>query len=156
MKQILFFLMVCVLLFACAGSKSKAQELVLTCDILFEYQSIENDSISLLVGNTLRLHTGKANESGFFPLMISIRSPQDLDRPTSTEVIADSQELLTLLKQRIPTLQTVGVIVGASARLDPNFQESNAIAMIQSIVNQIPESKLLVFQEQGGEIVSVR
>lgn len=140
----------------CAGSKAKAQEQVLECDVLFEYQFVENDSISLMVGNTIRLHTGKAMTGAFYPLLLSIRDPQDLDKPTNTEVIGSEEQLFTLLQGKFPYLKRIGVVIGESAYQQSAFAEKDALLPIRGLVKRIPEAELLLFQEKGGEIVGVQ
>lgn len=151
-----FLALVSVVLLGCAGSKAKAQEQVLECDVLFEYQSVENDSISLMVGNTIRLHTGKALPGQFYPLFLSIRDPQDLDKPTSTEVIGSEEQLLALLKSKFSFLKRVGVVIGESTAKSHEFAEASALLPIRSLTKQIPESEFLLFHEEAGDIVSVK
>lgn len=139
----------------CAGNKAKAQEQVLECDVLFEYQQIENDSISLMVGNTIRLHTGKSLTGQFYPLLLSIRDPQDLDKPTSTEVIGSEEQLLGLLKSKFPFLKRFGVVIGESASSSHEFNENGALEPIQKLTKQISEAEILIFREKDGEIVSM-
>jgi hypothetical protein len=140
---------------SCAGNKAKAQEQVLECDVLFEYQQIENDSISLMVGNTIRLHTGKSQTGQFYPLLLSVRDPQDLDKPTSTEVIGGEEQLLGLLKSKFPFLKRFGVVVGESTSGSREFSEKGALEPIEKLAKQIPEAEILIFREKAGEIVSV-
>ena len=141
---------------SCANTKAKAQEEAVNCDVLFEYQAVENDSISLMVGNTIRLHTDKATPGSFYPLMISVRSPEDLDKPTSTEFIANEQALHGFLAKHFPLLKSIGVVMGGSALQKANFSEQNALIPLRSLSKQIPDSHLQLFYEKGGEIVSSR
>lgn len=151
----LMILSIAALLSSCAGNKAQAQEQVVACDILFEYQNVENDSISLLIGNTMRLHTGKAVEGQFYPLLISVRNPEDLDKPTSTEVIDSEASLLAFLQKRFPLLKSIGIVMGENTSNAIGFSESSALKPIKSLSKKISESELRLFREKGGDIVSV-
>jgi len=143
-----------VALNSCSGAKAKAQEEALNCDVLFEYQAVENDSISLMVGNTIRLHTDKASLGNFYPLMISVRSPENLDKPTSTEFIGDETSLRVFLLKKFPLFKSIGVVIGESALKKPKFSEKDAISPVKSLVAKIPDARLLMFREKGGDIIS--
>lgn len=148
--------LLCLSLVSCAGSKADAQLREQECDFLFEYQAIENDSIAILVGNTMRLHAGKATPGNFYPLLLSERDPQELDKPIATEVIQNEDELRSLVRKRARMLQYVGIVIGESTRNAKGFQESQAIAPIRSLVTSLPEVQLFVFQEREGEVQSFK
>lgn len=143
------------ILMSCAGSKAKAQEQVLDCDLIFEYHAIENDSISLFIGNTFRLHTGKANPGRFYPLLVSVRNPRDLDRPTSTEIVSDDAGLLLLLRKNIPLLTTIGVVIDDNTSKAKGFTQAGALTPIFQLAKLIPGSRILVFHEKSGDLVRV-
>ena len=141
---------------SCANSKAKAQEQVTECDVLFEYHSIVNDSISLMIGNTMRVHSAKTQPERFYPLLVSVRNPRDLDRPTSSEVILDDPSLLAFLRRELPFLQTIGVVISSNTSQDPGFSESGALVPIRKFAKLVPDSRILVFHELDGDVISVR
>jgi len=157
MKTLLLAFAVSMLVFlsSCAGGRAQAQERVLDCDVVFEYHAIPNDSITVLVDKTLRLHTGKTLPGAFYPLLISVRRADDMDIPVSTEVVSDDAALLQLLQKRYPMLKTIGVVIGESAASDPSFNQQMALTPILTMTRRIEGAQVLVFHEKDGEIISM-
>jgi len=152
----LLALAVSLSLLSCASSRADAQLRAAESDILFEYHYVENDSISLLVGNTFRLHTGKTQKGDFYPLLVSVRSPQDLDKPTNTEVLHDPDAVIAFLQKRFQFLKAFGVVIGDNVSTDPKFKRQEAIDRIRELARKVSESTLVIFEEKDGEIVSMQ
>jgi len=145
-----------LMLGACAQSKLEIQEMAMDSDLLLEFRYIENDSIGLKMGNMLVLNTSKASGMDFYPLLLSTRNLDDIDKPTATHVLQDDAALLAYLQRDGGSLTRFGVVIGENCAKDPSFSEKNAIAIASRVAKQVPGSTLVLFREAGGDIVAAK
>jgi len=159
MKKLLFSITLATLAFilgACAPSKLEIQEMAVDSDLLMEFRFIENDSIAIQMNNMLVLNTSKTSGVDFYPLLISTRSPEDIDKPTATHVIQDDAGLLEYLKNSRTSLTRFGVVIGENCSQDPAFSENNAVAIATRLAKMVPGSTLVLFREKDGDIVAAK
>ena len=140
---------------ACAPSRQEIQEMAVDSDLMLEFRYIENDSIAIKMGNMLVLNTFKTSGQDFYPLLVSTRSPEDIDKPTATHVIQDDASLLAYVGNG-QEFTRFGVVIGENCEKDPAFSEQNAIAIATKLAKQVPGSTLTLFREQGGDIVAAK
>lgn len=152
----LFLFAMLLALAACAPSKLEIQEMAVDSDILLEFRYIENDSIGIQMGNMLVLNTSKTSGMDFYPLLVSTRSPEDIDKPTATHVIQDDAGLLAYLKRDRESLTRFGVVIGENCSKDPAFSESNAVAIATRLARLVPGSTLVLFREKDGDIIAAK
>lgn len=155
-KYLLLLALISVGMWSCGSHKADAQLQAAECDIMFEYHFVENDSITLLVGNTIRLHTGKTQSANFYPFLLSERSPVDLDRPISSEVFNSSAELVDFLRTKFPFHGAIGVVIGENTSSDPDFDSTNAVFRIKEIATALGARQLFVFTEKNAEITGMK
>jgi hypothetical protein len=149
---LLLFLLPLIAL-SCVGAPRSQDKEVASLDFVFEYQSIENDSITQMQGNNLRLHTGKAVPGQFYPMIITFRKESDKDQLLSTDVISSEESLAALLLQQYPNAKTFGLVIRESARKEVRFDEGEAIKPIRKLVKQIPGATLVLFHEKEGALL---
>jgi hypothetical protein len=145
-----------LLLLACGPSKLAIQEMAVDADLMLEFRYIENDSIGIQMGNMLVLNTSKTSGVDFYPLLVSTRSPDDIDKPTATHILENDSDLLTYLQRGKDSFTRFGVVIGENCSKDPAFSEKNAIDIASRLAKQIPGSSLTLFREKGGDIVAAK
>jgi hypothetical protein len=152
-KQLLLLLIVALGLQSCAGNPPTLSNEAAALAFVFEYQDIENDSISLLAGNTLRLHTGKALPDQFYPILITIRAEGNLETPLSTDYIGSDSALVAMLMKQNPNAKDFGVILRESALKQVQFNEADAVRPIRKAIALIPGARLRVYRESDGVLL---
>lgn len=142
-----------LLLMACGPSKAQIQEMAVDTDLMLEFRYIPNDSIGIRMGNMLVLNTAKTSSlEDFYPLLVSTRSMEDIDKPTATHALQNDAELLQYVRSG-QEITRFGVVISETCAKDPAFSEMNAIALATRLAQQVPGSTLMLFREKGGDIV---
>ncbi len=154
--QLLSLALLSLLALACGPSKLEIQEMAIDSDLLLEFRYIENDSIGIRMGNMLVLNSSKTSGQDFYPLLVSTRSPDDIDKPTATTVISDDAGFLEYIRRENPQLSRFGVVIGENCQRDPSFSENNAIAIASRLAKMVPGSTLVVFREKDGDIFAAK
>ena len=80
------------------------------------------------VGTSRAVRIFKTSGQDFYPLLVSTRSPEDIDKPTATHVLQDDASLLAYVRNG-QDLTHFGVVIGETCEKDPSFSEQNAIAI---------------------------
>ena len=112
---ILFVAMVSGVFVACGPSKLEMQEMSSSRDVIIEVRQVLNDSISLMVGNTLYLNSKQVIGDNLFPLLVSTRDPQEIERLTATDIVNTPEDLLKYLRFTSPDMVNFGIVIGETA-----------------------------------------
>ncbi|NLB63419.1 MAG: hypothetical protein GX801_04850 [Fibrobacter sp.] len=154
-SKLLILSLALISFFSCAGNKADAQLQAAECDIMFEYHYVENDSISIMVGNTIRFHTGKTESQDFYPLLLSERNVTNLDIPISSEVFKNIDEFIVYLKAKFPFHGTIGVLIGENTSTDTKFNKDEAISRVKEIAKSLGANQIFIFADKNAEIISM-
>lgn len=158
MKKILaaFALLTSMVLVACGPSKLEIQEMSSQCDVMIEVRQVLNDSISLMIGNTLYLNSKQALNENIFPLLVSTRDPKEIERLTSTDVINDEAGLLQYLRFSSPDMVNFGIVIGETAYNEIGFDENVIVNALKNIFMKVDGGTLVLFHEKGGELTAAK
>lgn len=138
---------------ACASGRPGPQQKANATDLLLEFQQVTNDSIAILLGNTLRMHTGRAHPDRLFPMLISVRSEADPQTPISTHLVINHQELRQILLQNGRRLESLGLVLGFTAAQDQSFREKEARDCVNFLAGKWGLLQVAVFEQRGKQIV---
>ena len=141
---------------ACGPSKLEIQEMSAQCDVIIEVRQVLDDSISLMVGNTLYLNAKQTVGESMFPLSVSTRDPQEIERLTATDLVEDEAGLLKYLRFSSPDMVNVGIVIGDTAKNEIGFDESKVVKTLKDIFVKVDGGTLVLFHENGGEITDAK
>lgn len=151
-----FAAVVSMALVACGPSKLEIQEMSSQCDVMIEVRQVLNDSISLMIGNTLYLNSKQVLGDNLFPLLVSTRDPQEIERLTSTDVVNDEAGLLTYLRYTSPDMVNFGIVIGETAYNEIGFDEAKIVNTLKDIFVKVDGGSLVLFHEKGGELTAAK
>jgi hypothetical protein len=143
-------------LVACGPSKLEIQEMSAQCDVIIEVRQVLDDSISLMVGNTLYLNAKQTVGESMFPLSVSTRDPQEIERLTATDLVEDEAGLLKYLRFSSPDMVNFGIVIGETAKNEIGFDESKVVNTLKDIFVKVDGGTLVLFHEKGGEITDAK
>ena len=143
-------------LVACGPSKLEIQEMSAQCDVIIEVRQVLDDSISLMVGNTLYLNAKQTVGESMFPLSVSTRDPQEIERLTATDLVEDEAALLKYLRFSSPDMVNFGIVIGETAKNEIGFDESKVVNTLKDIFVKVDGGTLVLFHEKGGEITDAK
>ena len=153
---ILFVALVSAVLVACGPSKLEIQEMSSSCDVIVEVRQVMNDSISLMVGNTLYLNSKQVLGDNLFPLLISTRDPQEIERLTATDIVNTPEDLLKYLRFASPDMVNFGIVIGETAYNEIGFDENHVVETLKNIFAKVDGGSLILFHEKGGELTAAK
>lgn len=158
MKKLLiaFVSVASLFLAACGPSKLEIQEMSSQRDIMIEVRQVLNDSISLMVGNTLYLNSKQVVGDNLFPLLVSTRDPQEIERLTSTDVVNDEAGLLQYLRYTSPDMVHFGIVIGETAYNEIGFDEKTVVEKLKNIFVKVDGGSMILFHEKGGELTDAK
>ncbi len=143
-------------LVACGPSKLEIQEMSAQCDVIIEVRQVLNDSISLMVGNTLYLNSKQVIGDELFPILVSTRDPHEIERLTSTDVVNSPEDLLKYLRYSSPDMVNFGIVIGETAYNEIGFDENDIVNKLKDIFVKVDGGSLVLFHEKGGEITTAK
>ncbi len=143
-------------LMACGPSKLEIQEASSQSDVLIEVRQVLNDSISLFVGNTFYLNSKQVIADDLYPLLVSMRDPAELEKPTATDILNSDEDLLNYLRRKSPDLMNVGIVIGETAYNEIGFEESDAVAKLTKVFKKVQGGSLVLFHEKAGELTDMK
>ena len=143
-------------LMACGPSKLEIQEASSQSDVLIEVRQVLNDSISLFVGNTFYLNSKQVIADDLYPLLVSMRDPAELEKPTATDILNSDEDLLNYLRRKSPDLMNVGIVIGETAYNEIGFEESDAVAKLTKVFKKVQGGSLVLFHEKAGELIDMK
>ena len=153
---ILFVALVSAVLVACGPSKLEMQEMSSSCDVIIEVRQVMNDSISLMVGNTLYLNSKQVLHDNLFPLLISTRDPQEIERLTATDIVNTPEDLLKYLRFSSPDMVNFGIVIGETAYNEIGFDENHVVETLKNIFVKVDGGSLILFHEKNGELTAAK
>lgn len=143
-------------LMACGPSKLEIQEASSQSDVLIEVRQVLNDSISLFVGNTFYLNSKQVIADDLYPLLVSMRDPAELEKPTATDILNSDEDLLNYLRRKSPDFMNVGIVIGETAYNEIGFEESDAVAKLTKVFKKVQGGSLVLFHEKAGELTDMK
>ena len=143
-------------LMACGPSKLEIQEASSQSDVLIEVRQVLNDSISLFVGNTFYLNSKQVIADDLYPLLVSMRDPAELEKPTATDILNSDEDLLNYLRRKSPDLMNVGIVIGETAYNEIGFEENDAVAKLTKVFKKVQGGSLVLFHEKAGELTDMK
>ena len=153
---ILFVAMVSGVFVACGPSKLEIQEMSSSRDVIIEVRQVLNDSISLMIGNTLYLNSKQVIGDNLFPLLVSTRDPQEIERLTATDVVNTPEDLLKYLRFTSPDMVNFGIVIGETAYNEIGFDENHVVETLKNIFVKVDGGSLILFHEKNGELTSAK
>ena len=147
---ILFVAMVSGVFVACGPSKLEIQEMSSSRDVIIEVRQVLNDSISLMVGNKQVLG------DNLFPLLVSTRDPQEIERLTATDVVNGPEDLLKYLRFTSPDMVNFGIVIGETAYNEVGFDENHVVETLKNIFIKVDGGSLILFHEKNGELTAAK
>ena len=158
MKKLLILVvaMASAMFVACGPSKLEMQEMSSSRDIIIEVRQVLNDSISLMIGNTLYLNSKQVIGDNLFPLLVSTRDPQEIERLTATDVVNSPEDLLKYLRFTSPDMVNFGIVIGETAYNEIGFEEADVVAKISKIFKKMQGGSLTLFHEKAGELTDMK
>ena len=153
---ILFVALASAVLVACGPSKLEIQEMSSSCDVIIEVRQVLNDSISLMVGNTLYLNSKQVLGDNLFPLLISTRDPQEIERLTATDIVNTPEDLLKYLRFSSPDMVNFGIVIGETAYNEIGFDENHVVETLKNIFVKVDGGSLILFHEKGSELTAAK
>ena len=94
--------------------------------------------------------------NGLFPFPVSTRDPQELERETATDHVNSPEELLKYLRYSSPNMVNFGIVIGESAKNAIGFDEGKLVKELTDVFKKVDGGSLILFHEQGGDIVSAK
>lgn len=143
-------------LVACGPSKLEIQEMAVQSDVVVEVRQVLNDSISLFVGNTLYLNAKQMVSDEMYPLLVSMRDPAELEKPTATDILNSDEDLLNYLRRVSPQMVAVGLVIGGTAANEIGFEESDVVTRLTAVFRKMGGGTLVLFHEKGGELTDAK
>lgn len=143
-------------LVACGPSKLEIQEMAVQSDVVVEVRQVLNDSISLFVGNTLYLNAKQMVSDEMYPLLVSMRDPAELEKPTATDILNSDEDLLNYLRRVSPQMVAVGLVIGETAANEIGFEESAVVTRLTAVFRKMGGGTLVLFHEKGGELTDAK
>lgn len=143
-------------LVACGPSKLEIQEMAVQSDVVVEVRQVLNDSISLFVGNTLYLNAKQMVSDEMYPLLVSMRDPAELGKPTATDILNSDEDLLNYLRRVSPQMVAVGLVIGETAANEIGFEESDVVTRLTAVFRKMGGGTLVLFHEKGGELTDAK
>ena len=158
MKKIAFGILsvLSLALIACGPSKLEIQEMSANCDIFIEVRETLDDTLSLMVGNALYLNVKHVANKDLFPFPVSTRDPQEIERETATDYVNSPEDLVKYLRFTAPNMVNFGIVVGENAKNEIGFDEGKLVNELTEAFRKIDGGTLVLFHEEGGEIVSAK
>lgn len=158
MKKLLILVvaMASAMFVACGPSKLEMQEMSSSRDIIIEVRQVLNDSISLMIGNTLYLNSKQVIGDNLFPLLVSTRDPQEIERLTATDVVNGPEDLLKYLRFTSPDMVNFGIVIGETAYNEIGFDENHVVETLKNIFIKVDGGSLILFHEKNGELTSAK
>lgn len=141
---------------ACGPSKIEMQEMSVECDVQIEVRQVLNDSISLYVGNILYLNAKQVLGEELFPLSISTRRPDEIEKLAPTDVVNSEEEFIAYLRKAAPDMMKVGLVISETAANEIGFDESKTVEKMKAIFQKMNGGSLLLFHEKAGELTDVK
>ena len=143
-------------LMACGPSKLEIQEASSQSDVLIEVRQVLNDSISLFVGNVFYLNSKQVIADNMYPLLVSMRDPAELEKPTATDILNSDEDFLNYLRRKSPDLMNVGIVIGETAFNEVGFEENDAVAKLTAVLKKVQGGSLVLFHEKAGELTDMK
>ena len=153
---ILFVAVVSGVFVACGPSKMEILEMVDSRDIIIEVHQVLNDSISLMIGNTLYLNSKQVLGDNLFPMLVSTRDPREIERLTATDVVGSPEDLLKYLRFTSPDMVNFGIVIDESAYNEIGFDENHVVETLKNIFVKVDGGSLILFHEKNRELVDAK
>ncbi len=158
MKKLLIAVvaLVSLVLTACGPSKLEIQEMSANCDIFIDVRTVLDDSVSLMVGNSLYLNVKHVANNDLFPLLVSTRDPQEIERETTIDQVNSPEDFLKYLRFTAPNMVNFGIVIGETAKNEIGFDENKVVNALKEIFVKVDGGSLVVFHEVGGDITTAK
>lgn len=144
-------------LMACGPSSLEIKEMSSECDFTVEVRYMQQDTIGLMVGNTLYLSTRQVVRDSLFPMLVSIRNPNNIDdNRVATTTINNSQEFTAYIGRAVPTPTHFGVVIGENVGNEIGFDEAKTVKKLSDYFRTYGGGSLVLFHEKGGELTDAK
>lgn len=157
MRKLLFPLVAFAMFFlcSCGASKVDIERATSKCDILVEVRELKADSVSWFVGNTIYLNPNQAKREDMFPMIISTRSPANIDMQRSIDFLNDESEFLKFINKKVPDAMNFGMIFNDKVISDLGVDEDKTVDDYKSVFKKIKGGSMVVFYEKNGVITDM-
>ena len=142
-------------LISCAASKFEIQETSSSLDVLIEVRTMQ-DTIGLMIGNSLYLNTEQLTRDPMFPLLVSSRDPVNIERITPTITLTTPENLIGFMNRAVKEAKKFGFVIGSNVNEQIGFEEQDAIQKISAILSKVPGASLYLFHEKEGELTDMK
>ena len=105
-----------------------------------------------MVGNTLYLNSKQVLGDNLFPLLVSTRDPQEIERLTATDVVNGPEDLLKYLRFTSPDMVNFGIVIGETAYNEVGFDENHVVETLKNIFIKVDGGSLILFHEKNVEL----